>query len=307
MRCCTVLPLILLAASCAFSQTGAVSYEWKATLKVVGEDGSPVSGANANIGYYDHSQPVDAKGITDTNGIFTFSHVALSTIVQVGLQAEKDGYYFARMGRTLSQNYDPSQWYFTQTLVLKKVGQPIAMYAKWVNENPPILGKPVGYDLAVGDWVAPNRKGINADIIFQKTAYRKSGADYEYKVKVTFPKIGDGFQIYTIPDAEKGSSLRSPHEAPIAGYQPELVKERSAHPGQPAKNDDDPNRIYLFRVRTAIDDRGNVVSAHYGKIYGDFMQFCYYLNPTPNSRDIEFDGKHNLLGGLQSFEQVVEP
>jgi hypothetical protein len=37
------------------------------------------------------------------------------------------------------------------------------------------------------------------------------------------------------------------------------------------------------------------------------MQFCYYLNPTPNDRNVEFDPKQNLLGGLQSFEQVTAP
>jgi hypothetical protein len=42
----------------------------------------------------------------------------------------------------------------------------------------------------------------------------------------------------------------------------------------------------------------------YWKIYGDFMQFRYYLNPTPNDRTVEFDPKQNLLGGLKSFERV---
>jgi hypothetical protein len=64
---------------------------------------------------------------------------------------------------------------------------------------------------------------------------------------------------------------------------------------------------HFFWVRTVKDHEGNIVSAHYGKIYGDFMQFTYYLNPTPNDRNIEFDPKQNLLQGLQSFEQVSAP
>jgi hypothetical protein len=60
-------------------------------------------------------------------------------------------------------------------------------------------------------------------------------------------------------------------------------------------------------VRTVKDHAGNIVSARYGKIYGDFMQFSYYLNPTPNDRNIEFDPKQNLLGGLKSFERVSAP
>ncbi len=56
-----------------------------------------------------------------------------------------------------------------------------------------------------------------------------------------------------------------------------------------------------------MDERGNIVSAHYGKIYGDFMQFSYYLNPTPNDRNVEFDPKQNLLKNLKSDEGVSAP
>jgi hypothetical protein len=235
------------------------------------------------------------------------THTAHSEYADISFEVKKDGYYSILQTVYLQSPYDPAKWNIDKTLVLKKIGKPIAMYARLVDENPPTLGQPIGYDLMAGDWVCAGHKGVNADIIFQKWAYRKSGADYEYKVKVTFPKAGDGIQIYTIPDSENGSGLRSSHEAPLDGYLSELNKERSAHPGQPAKNDDDPNRIYLFRVRTVKDHEGNIVSAHYGKIYGDFMQFSYYLNPTPNDRNIEFDPKQNLLGGLSALEQVRVP
>jgi len=317
------MPLLCLAFTVlingwALGQTNEWSHPWAATIKVMDEDSAPIAGADAAVQYTvptppDSGQPTygEIKGLTDTNGMFGASRTDSS--FDLGIVVEKAGYYTTHLGHQL---YSPGQFddktvtesrNFTLTMTLKKIGKPIPMYAKWVNENPPVLGQPIGYDLMVGDWVAPNGKGVTADIIFQKEAYRKSGTDYEYRVKVSFPKSGDGVQIYTIPDSEKGSGLRSPHEAPVDGYQPELAKERSAHPGQPAKNDDDPNRIYLFRVRTVVDHQGNVVSAHYGKIYGDFMQFTYYLNPTPNDRNIEFDSKQNLLGGLQPVEQVSAP
>jgi hypothetical protein len=37
------------------------------------------------------------------------------------------------------------------------------------------------------------------------------------------------------------------------------------------------------------------------------MQFTYYLNPTPNDRNIEFDPKQNLIHNLKSFERVTAP
>jgi hypothetical protein len=283
------------------------SFHWKATIRAVNETGDPVIGAIATIGYYTNSASTTVEGMTDANGEYTFEHTAMSEFADVSFEAKKDGYYGISQQVNLQPPYDTAKWDIEKTLVLKKVSKPIAMYARLVDENPPTLGQPIGYDLMIGDWVCDGHKGISKDIIFQKWAYRKSGADYEYKVKITFPKDGDGIQVYDMPTSEVGSGLRSPHEAPLDGYQKELAKERSAHPGQAAKNDSDPNRIYLFRVRTVKNDDGIVVSAHYGKVYGDFMQFTYYLNPTPNDRNIEFDPKQNLLGGLQSFEQASAP
>jgi hypothetical protein len=280
-------------------------HEWHVVLKAVDETDKPVPGANAGVGFYTNSMPTSIDGFTDTNGVFVASHQAENGLLS--FTVEKTGYYKTWAQLDLGFEYNQTKWNPTVTMVLKKIGKPIAMSARLVDENPPALEQPIGYDLMIGDWVCVGHKGVNADIVFQKWVYRKSGADYEYRVKVTFPKKGDGIQIYTIPDSEKGSNFRSPHEAPLNGYQPELNKERSAHPGQPTKNDYDPNRIYLFRVRTAIDDRGNIVSAHYGKIYGDFMQFTYYLNPTPNDRNIEFDPKQNLIHNLKSFERVTAP
>ncbi len=306
MKTLACLSCLCLLGAIAAAQTGTLLH-LKATEQVVDESGHPVAGALATIGYYTNSQSVTVEKITGTNGLFEFQDTSPSEYADYSFEAKKDGYYSIWQQVNLQSPYNPAKWNIEKTLVLKKVGKPIAMYAKSVDENPPTLGQPVGYDLMVGDWVCDGHKGVSADMIFQKWAYRKSGADYEYKVKVTFPKNGDGIQIYTVPESEAGSGLRSPHEAPPDGYQPELNKERSAHPGQPPKNDSDPNRVYFFRVRTALDHNGNVVSAHYGKIYGDFMQFRYYLNPTPNDRNIEFDPQQNLLGGLQSFEGVRAP
>lgn len=306
MKTPLLLACVTLLALTACGQTNS-GYEWKAKIKVVNDDGISIPRALVRVGYYTNSISAVTDGITDTNGIFMFAHIARSEYAIVNFEAEKEGYYSINQEVDLAPPYNPAKWNVEKTLVLKQIFKPTAMYAKWLNENPPTLEQPIGYDLTMGDWVCAGHKGLNKDIIFQKWAYRKSGSDYEYKVNVTFPKDGDGIQIYTMPDSAIGSSLRSPHEAPLNGYQPELNKERSAHPGQPPKNDDDPNRIYLFRVRTVKDQNGNIVSAHYGKIYGDFMQFTYYLNPTPNDRNIEFDPKQNLIHSAQSFDQVTAP
>jgi hypothetical protein len=236
--------------------------------------------------------------MTDTNGIFvadrttsTFNYVeyALAFVI------DKEGYYGTRSKCDLGLPYDASKWNPTITLLLKKVGKPIPMYAKRINSlRVPEFNKAIGYDLMIGDWVGPYGKGVNADLfITEKHTDPQSG----YILSVSFPKPGDGIQEFTVPDAEKGSGLRSAHEAPADGYQREVSQTETTNP----------NRNLYFRVRTKLDENGNVVSARYGKIYGDLAQFTYYFNPTPNDLNIEFDPKQNLLGGIQSFEQVTSP
>ena len=62
----------------------------------------------------------------------------------------------------------------------------------------------------------------------------------------------------------------------------------------------------MFRVRTVLDNEGNITSARYGKIYGPVeygeeerggggVRFIYYLNPTANDRNLEFDPSRNLM------------
>lgn len=278
---------------------------WSAMVTVVNEGGQPIQGANVEVWYYVNPPPEQTEasekiqGMTDTNGLFTASHQNTGSI-DLGFRASKSGYYSATRGHEFSRfkDEDPAKWNPAVTLLLKKIGRPVPMYAKSaINLKLPVLNKPNGYDLMAGDWVAPYGRGISADIIFTKEYAEKSPSDYFSKITVGFSNTGDGIQEFTVPIALKGSELRSPHEAPADGYQPELAREISAHSGRPSKFDYDPNRIYFFRVRTALDENGNLKSALYGKIYGDFMQFCYYLNPTPNDRNVEFDPKHNLLSG----------
>jgi hypothetical protein len=292
------LALLILAVDCGLAQTSPDEHEWMATIKVVDENDLPVAKASVKVGYYIKNTSVEIKGTTDTNGIFT-ARRATSTLnyveYKLALEVEKEGYYGTRSTCDLGLPYDVVKWNPTITLPLKKVGKPIAMYAKSTTYIVfPAFNQPVGYDLTAGDWVAPYGNGANTDFIFTENHLdSKSG----YTFTISFPNPGDGIQGFAMSESEKGSGFHSQHEAPVDGYEPKY-EQTHMH---------DANRVYYFRVRTVLDHQGNVTSAYYGKIYGDFMQFTYYLNPTPNDRNIEFDPKQNLLGGLKSFERVSTP
>ena len=290
----------------AFGQAPALPdpfgpHQWTATVKVIGEDSNPIIGANVAASYTIPLSPSDPnrprygeiKGMTDTNGMFSTSHTDSSS--DLGVTIEKTGYYNTHIGYQFY--FDEKRRNPTFTLMLKKIGNPIAMYAKSVNLGMPVFDKPAGFDLMAGDWIEPYGKGVNADILFTGHFNKHSDGKSDYTLTVSFSHPGDGIQGLTRDWSMGVSSLVSLHEAPIDGYQPKYEKIQMSNP----------DRIYYFRVRTVLDSDGNIKSALYGKMYGDFMQFRYYLNPTPNDRNIEFDPKQNLLGGLQSFEGVSAP
>lgn len=312
MRTHACLIFTVALASSSMAQTRPEPHQWKASLSVVDERAQPLAGAEIRISYYLPASPEKPTasdritGFTDTNGVFRASHVDRSALL--GFHVQKQEYYPTAFQYELGYAADDSpQWNLEQSLTLKRVLHPIAMYAKRVDAQPPVNGKAVGYDFTIGDWVSPHGKGVAPDVFFRRDYSKRALNDYDYKLTITFPKQGDGIQTFAVPQDEKGSGLRSPYEAPETGYEGEVTKVNISHPPETVEWDYDPDRNYFIRVRTVLDEHGNVRSALYGKIYGDFMHFSYYLNPTPNDRNIEFDPKRNLLGGLQGAEGVDRP
>ena len=162
------LTLTVLINSCAFGQAPALPaqfgpHQWTATVKVIGEDGNPIVGANVSVQYTVPTEPNsgdqtygEVKGMTDTNGMFSASHTDSSW--GLGVVAEKSGYYTTHIGHQFY--FDEKNRHPTFTLLLKKIGKPIAMYAKQIDSLTfPEFNKAIGYDLMVGDWVAPYGKG----------------------------------------------------------------------------------------------------------------------------------------------------
>lgn len=307
--------VVALALSCACAQTATQSEpEWRAFVRVLDEANQPVSGADVEMSFYVKPPPGQTQagerihGLTDTNGLVQLVHENTGSI-GLGFRTTKPGYYPATKGHQFAdyRQEEPAKWNPTITLLLKRIVNPIPMYAKRLNTHVPTLDKATAFDLSAGDWVAPYGKGVKSDINFTAHFDKRRGGESDFTLTVSFPNPGDGIQEFAISDAEKGSDLRSPHEAPAAGYQPQWMQTDNRKPGSPIETNRDPNRNYFFRVRTVLDEKGDVKSANYGKIYGDFMQFQYFLNPTPNDRNVEFDPKQNLLKGLESFENVSGP
>jgi len=297
----------------------------KVTLHVVGENGGNLSGAKAEItflnpvhkpGTWGSSDTFSRSGKTDANGLFVAEEKA-GFEVHYGASAPN---YYRSLGRfdfktEKAGKYLP--WNPTFEVVLKKIINPIPMYARRAQVETPVSDQPVGFDLVESDWVAPYGKGKLSDFIFTLQRRFDSRRNYESIVTLSFSNQGDGLHAVEAP-AEYGSELKLPHTAPDTGYAPQKVCRIGAAPGRSNYEDVQTSRNYLFRVRTIFDERGQPASGLYGKIDGDIrldsinsktciLLFTYYLNPTPNDRNLEFDPKRNLSTNLKDEERVTAP
>ena len=279
------------------------------TFYVVDSTGKPVAKAEirATFPHSDAYGDVEVtKGLSDTNGIFIVTGRANDQIVydvkKEGSYKTEGAYRFYRRGENCVQDGRWLPWNTIHTVVLKEHRNPTAMYVKYVDAPIPIRDMPVGFDLQVGDWLAPHGKGKQSDllVIYKSKVQDYWNASLEISIACTNQLAG-----FCRMKKDMGSTFRSAYEAPNAGYQPEVQFSFVTTTEKDLKVEKLGDTEYLaFRVRTVLDEKGNIVSARYGKIYGPIefgvgkehhVRFSYYLNPTDNDRNLEFDPGHNLL------------
>jgi hypothetical protein len=298
------------------------------TIHVVDEEGLPIEDASAGATFTGFD-PAFARVVyifqhlpTTKQGVVTATGDSLTGWVFYG--AEKEGYY-----KTTGLEYEFSQkkdgrwqpWNPTVEVVLKRIVNPIPMFAKRVETKIPEDAMAVGFDLEASDWVAPYGKGSADDLLFTVKRTIKSDRDYKATLELGFSNKGDG--LLPLRGVKGlGSELLLPRTAPETGYESgrTWISERAPNASGPdtfSKPSD--VEAYFFRVRTVLDEKGKVITALYGKIDGDFglymgtkepragLGFTYYLNPTPNDRNVEFNPKRNLFTDLKGMETVRTP
>jgi len=273
------------------------------------ENGNPIEGALVQ-GFFFQDQVIDNKfaashhGVTNKKGIAGLSG---HEEIYVDLEVTRKGFYNSK--KRLNVRLGKSR---EIDIVLRDIRKPIAMYARKVTNVSPDYDKTklkqiskVGYDLITGDYVAPYGDGVVSDLIFQTESIRHSWNDFNFERVITFNNKLDGITPYYFDHKE--SAYKGPYLAPVEGYENKWIQRFTRTPHAQDQGNIDGNRNYFIRIRTRTDEEGKIIYAHYGKIYGDFPWFTYYVNPTPNDRNIEFDPRQNLFTNLRQEEQVGMP
>ncbi|MGI6495721.1 MAG: hypothetical protein ACOX5G_06490 [Kiritimatiellia bacterium] len=295
----------------------------KMTLRIVDDEGKPVSNAVATIQF---TPPKATKyviwdGISDSNGVVVAEGLTTQTVPG---KVAKDGYYnswfrFRSGDPNLHDNggesskiyYDSKAkdgrwlpWNPTIPVVLREIRNPIPMYVKLFEGKFP-NGEVVGFDCEKGDFVSPYGSGDLADFTFRVLV----SGDTHLAVKEISIDALDPDGGFVVSEANQSSAFKSEYFAPDYGYVTNLNASSSYGPeGFKGTVPYSGNSYLIFKSRVKRDSDGNVVSANYGKIYGElvygrgeveletaYVSFLYYFNPTPNDRNLEFDGKNNLF------------
>ena len=304
--------------------------EAKITVHVVSDQGQPLMNIPISLSTFNHFQPGEGfgrdiysnlTGKTDIKGFVSFSIESVRGDMGIGTDYPLVGVYQGNIGYQFininSGKWQP--WNPTVEFVVKPILNPIPMYARNMgvmgsNFKLPAKNTPIGFDLEAADFVAPYGKGTSSDFIFTLSDIASTNATQkptESALTITFPNKGDGIQPVISSEINQGSVFSLPRYAPEGGYQATLVQKYSqvwVH-GRLQENQN-----YFYRVRTVLDGSGNVKSALYGKIAGPIqfwdnagLEFTYYLNPTPNDRNMEFDPSKNLFQNLPIDQQVKDP
>jgi hypothetical protein len=313
------------------------------TAIVLDDHGNPLPKVHVNFAFGISFQSRIGNvqsGPSDAEGKFSAS---MKTDGQLTVTATKPGYYkwqdssmfFSPDIKTGKiQPYDPADQPIQ--ILMRKILNPIPLYAKRMKLDFPKSEGPYGFDMQVADWVAPLGKGSVVDFIVTIQLDRPDPSDrdiHHAKLEITFPNPGDGWQIFEAQPSG-GSLLRLPHQAPTNGYHSVLRREFGSHGyrreihndtgssrkrgsyGYDSPNHDKTN--YFLRTRTIMDAEGNIIAAHYAKIHGQIrvygllredpgLDMEFYFNPTANDRNLEFDPAKNLMRGVGIGENIDRP
>jgi len=308
------------------------TYPAQLTFKVTTDNGEPVPNVEIGASTFLRWQPGESFGqdihqqfsaTTDVDGVAVVR--AESKRGDFGYRVKDTPGFYRDNGNSYNfKEVREGRWQpanLVINIVLKPVIKPVPLYARKVGDGRPVkiptLNKPVGFDLMIGDWVTPHGKGNTSDLTFTLTesvAYIEGTKPFDYVLTVTFSNEGDGIQS-VLAAPHKDSELRLPRQAPENGYEPKLEKQMALFAeGEAMKYDIREDQNYFFRVRTVLDEKGQIKSALYGKIMGNVrfgvnrsVRFTYYLNPESLDRNMEFDRTRNLFDHLSSLESVSEP
>ena len=297
-----------LAYDAAF--TYAINYgaKTKVVFHVIDDCANPVSNAFVKAGFYLNGQKGNA--VHDYTGKYGFLVAERKSVGEINYWISKDGYYETSGRLNFERNgVKDGRWQpygATNIVVLKRKINPVAMYVAsspgFLNITIPVHDVSVGFDLEKCDWVPPYGGGSYSDI--QLKYELRQGAEYldvKSMLTMSFTNALSGAYAMTKDTYSSFPSVYAANTNAVFVQEYRFVYDRK--PDKVFENNFLSLNDYLvFRCRTKVDSKNQLVSMHYGKIYGNIdinrkgrIRITYYFNTNANDPNLEADTTRNLL------------
>ena len=318
---------------CVLFFSGIALANEKLHVKVVDDEGNPVSNAVVCVGFTEshllfggglrgNSVSHHYKATTDTNGNAVVKFNCTSSDFEWHVDA--DGYYGsgAHAGHFDGEDVlvppcfvkvvlHEHEKHVGVTLWKKRNPQPmIAHYPIERRKVPTAIGR-YGFDLAEYDWLEPHGKGKNADFYLVRNQDEIPPAgEYEFG-HIEFER-DCGFYIanktgcstfQTTYKVDGNMSLQTNITLKCIRH---IDGKDWIEPLPIMEND----KYMVVRSRVKHDDNGRIVSANYSRILGRFTVVPSVsseetvFNPRPNDTNLEFDLERNLYQGKRGRGKV---
>ena len=299
--------------------------EAKVVYQVVDDEGSPL--ANQKVGYrFQNDYPRKTWGgyvITDTNGVVVLQDKVGS---QMMVSANREGYYgagdkilfFCREG--VSPLVKDGKWQpygEHRTLLVKRIKAPVEMkFHNWGSDGyrAPATNVWIGLDFEAGQWCKPYGNGKHDDVLVRFSGTIVDDFTWDTKTEISFENVP--YAGFYMMQKDAFSTMKTCYTALTndSAYAERMITftskgRKGISPNKQTTDKIAADKYLVFRTRCIIDEKGRLVSAHYGKINGEFgglLELLFnthdsvadeagiYLNMTPNDPNVE-DGRNVRL------------
>jgi len=188
---------LILMALLSFNALSCRGQDVSVTITVLDQSGKKVPDVEVGV------SPPASLGVSRITG-FTNDEGKVDLLVKkmpshtVGVA--KKGYYGTAKDLPYEISYQSDSG--SMIVEIKEIKNPIAMYAKNLLQEGsgplkvPVESEEIGYDLKVGDWVAPHGRGIVEDLIFFYESEFQNRENYSRSLRVRFSNEKDGIVSY---------------------------------------------------------------------------------------------------------------
>ena len=259
-------------------------------VHVLDEAGCNVTNADVNVFMGMNFRPKGywVNGVTDTNGVVVVEGKTCGDEIEI--VASKMGYYpsvrklcFATMGAeraVIGEKWQPFD--NEEQMLLRRVRTPLNKNLSGEFVYTQHLNTWIGFDLEVGDYVAPHGAGRTVDFEVSIDWNGKWIPDYEgMGIRIRFDGPYSGY--YCMPVCLE-SAFKGPYDAdPKAAYkQAALFYEKKVAYAERIQGLFDRRNCWVVRSRCEVDSLGKLQKANYSLVMS-----------------VDFSGKRNGLGGFR--------